>query len=376
MKKSIVISFFILATMSACFGQSSIKKLSKIYKVTSEKKCQKKGGYWYKNKCWANFLEFDDGISKENIDTEVDKQIKESKNYGMKIDDKKLEIDLFFPEVDEDSKEITVVTLFTEGEKVKTLLQIGQWDGNNDKSLQFQVMLFNGNLMDVAEDESKIMSMIVGNGSSQGKFNEEKEEFIIKGSWTNDSKNKKVTFDLKAGGSLIGMGNTTLEIKGSEAFLNGTLGTKSYKQFKEMIANHPEVKTVILENVPGSINDAVNMHTGRIIREAGLTTKVVSSSKISSGGVDIFCAGKKRIIIKGAQLGIHSWGGGDGITADKLPKDHPAHQYQLEYFTMCLGKEKGPKFYFHTLESAPLDGMHWMTAKEIKEWEIATRFIE
>lgn len=374
MKKNIILSFLTLASIMTCFGQSEIDKVSKTYKVKSEKKCQKKGGYWYKDKCWANFKEFDDGISVDKIDAEVEKQLKEAKKYGMTINGKKLGIDLFFPEIDESSKEITLATLFTEKGKTKTLLQVGEWKGENSKTVQLQVLVFNGNLMEI-EDESKIMSLMEGTGFSEGSYNEENEEFSTKGSWTNTVNNKKMTFDLTAGGSLIGMGDTTLEVKGNEAYLNGTLGTKSYKQFKDLIENHPEVKTIVLQNVPGSINDAVNMHTGRIIREAGLTTKVLSNSKISSGGVDIFCAGKKRVIIKGAQLGIHSWGG-NGISADELSEDHPAHQYQLKYFTMCLGKLKGPKFYFHTLTSAPAGDMHWMTDKEIKQWEIATQFTD
>jgi len=374
MKKRIVINFFILAAMTSCFGQSEVKKLSKTYKVSNESDCQKKDGYWYKSKCWANFSEFDDGISKEDIDSEVIKQFKEVEKYGLKINGKEYDIDLFFPEIDESSKEILIITLFTENEKKKTLLQVGEWKGNSSKTIPLQVMLFNGDLTGI-EDESKIMSLMAGNGSSEGKYDEEKEEFTIEGSLTNDDENEKQTFSLTGGGSLIGMGDTTLEVKGNEAYLNGTLGTRSYQQFKDLIENHPEVKTIVLQNVPGSINDAVNMHTGRIIREAGLTTKVLADSKISSGGVDLFCAGKNRIIEKGAQLGIHSWGG-NGITANELPKDHPAHQYQIKFFTMCLGKEKGPKFYFHTLDVAPADDMHWMSDKEIKKWGIFTQFIE
>lgn len=377
MKKSVIISAFILATMSACFGQNEIKKVSKTYKVKSEEKCQKKDGYWYKNKCWANFKEFDDGISVNEIDAEVKKQLKEAEKYGMNINEKKFKIDLFFPEIDEASREITLVTLFTENGKTKTLLQVGAWKGESNKSLQLQTILFNGNLMEMSddEDESKIMSLMVANGTSEVIYNEEKEEFTMKGSLTNEDVSKKMTFDIIAGGSLIGMGDTTLEVKGDEAYLNGTLGTKSYQQFKDLIANHPEVKIIVLENVPGSINDAVNMHTGRIIREAGLATKVLATSKISSGGVDIFCSGEKRIITEGAQFGIHSWGG-NGISADDLSKDHPAHQYQIEYFTMCLGKEKGPNFYFHTLTSAPAGEMHWMSTDEIRKWEIGTSILK
>ena len=145
---------------------------------------------------------------------------------------------------------------------------------------------------------------------------------------------------------------------------------------KEAIANHPNAKTVVLGEISGSVNDLVNMHTGRILREAGLATKVLKDSEIASGGVDLFCAGKERIVEKGAKLGIHSWCCVDDLTAIELPKDHPAHQYQVAFFTMCMGEKTGPDFYFHTLEAAPFDDVHWMSDEEIKKWGVSTKFIE
>ena len=135
--------------------------------------------------------------------------------------------------------------------------------------------------------------------------------------------------------------------------------------------NHKNVKTIVLTQVDGSINDAVNMHTGRILREAGLNTKVLEDSDIASGGVDLFCAGKKRFIAKGAKLGVHSWSG-DNINADELPKNHPAHQYQLAYFTQMLGKKRGTDFYFYTLTSAPPESIHYMSEEELKNWKLKT----
>lgn len=199
--------------------------------------------------------------------------------------------------------------------------------------------------------------------------------FIATGDLQLEKKKESLSLKMNAGTMLMGIGNTKLEIKNNEVYLNGTLGTLSYKQFKELIKDHPEVTTIVLQKVPGSINDAVNMHTGRIIREAGLNTKVLSDSEISSGGVDLFSAGNARIFTKGAQVGIHSWGGG-GFSAHQLPKNHPAHQYQIAYFTMCLGEEKGQDFYFRTLEAAPANSMYWMTKEEIEKWHLATQIID
>ncbi|MEP0262917.1 hypothetical protein [Dokdonia sp.] len=376
--KYIVIVLFLSIALSPFQSHAqSLKQVLKTYKKDSKVACEKKGGYWYQGKCWANFSEFDDGISVENIDSEVEKQLETAEKYGISVDGIDHEIDFFFPEIDEEEGEILFITLFKDENGVKTLLQIAPLKKAKKKSFEANAILLNGNLLEFTEeDQVDVPSMIIAQGTSQVTSQKgDAGDFLITGSLTDVKEGKDIPFTMNAGEMLSGMGDTTLEIKGDEVFLNGTLGTKSYKQFKDLIAQYPEVKTIVLQNVPGSVNDAVNMHTGRIIREAGLTTKVLVDSQISSGGVDLFCAGKERIITQGAQLGIHSWGGG-GLSADDFPKDHPAHQYQIAYFTMCLGEEIGPDFYFRTLEAAPAGEMHWMDWEEIKKWSIATQLIK
>lgn len=369
-----MLTFFVLLS---CSGQNKmVKKFNKTIKATSKSSCEKKEGYWYNDKCWANFKEFDDGISIKDIDTEVVKQLKAVKDFGLEIDKKPYAIDFFFPEMNHEDDELLMVLLFTDKESVKTLILTTSIKNSEKESFTVEAILFNANLMELSEeDEAKIPSYIYATGSANVKSKEYKEaqEFDITGVLNSISNNTKIPFKVKTGETLTGIGNTTLDIKGTEVYLNGTLGTKAYMQFKDLLKTHPEVTTVVLQNVPGSINDAVNMHTGRIIREAGLNTKVLADSQISSGGVDLFCAGKERIVTKGARLGIHSWGG-NGLSADQVARDHPAHQYQLAYFTMCLGKEKGPTFYFRTLEAAPAGDMHWMSDNEIRK-TISTQFL-
>jgi hypothetical protein len=380
--KTIKYILFITLTafvITGCAGQSKmVKKINKTVKASSKSKCEEKGGYWYNDKCWANFKEFDEGISIENIDSEVKKQLNAAKDFGLQLNEKPFNIDFFFPEMNYEDDEFMMISSFTKEEKTNTLILIASIKDSEKKSFTAQAILFNVNLMELTEeDQAKVPSYIVSQGTANV-ISAEKEDmkiFDVTGTLTSVAGGEESSFKMKVGEALAGLGDTRLEIKGTEVYLNGTLGTKGYAQFKDLIKNHPEVTTIVLQNVPGSINDAVNMHTGRIIREAGLNTKVLTNSNISSGGVDLFCAGKERIVTKGARLGIHSWGG-DGISADDIAKDHPAHQYQLEYFTMCLGKEKGPAFYFRTLTAAPAGEMHWMSDKEIKEWKLATSFIE
>ena len=375
MKKVLILSTLFLVFLS-CHGQKSVAtKLNKTIKTSSENHCEEKGGYWYNNKCWANFKEFDEGISVKDIDAETEKQLNAAKEFGLQIDGKSFDIDFFFPEQDEES--LLMILVFSEQAVTKTLLLTTTIKESKRESFTVEVVLFNANLIALSEnEESNITSMIAAQGSAtvQSKEQNKLQEFDISGTLQSATDQTIIPFKTTVGEALAGIGDTTLDIKGNEVYLNGTLGTNAYVQFKDLIENHPEVTTIVLENVPGSINDAVNMHTGRIIREAGLNTKVLADSEIASGGVDLFCAGKQRIVTSGARLGIHSWGG-DGISAGELAKDHPAHQHQIEYFTMCLGTQKGPAFYFRTLEAAPASEIHWMDDTEIKE-TIATQVLE
>jgi hypothetical protein len=186
---------------------------------------------------------------------------------------------------------------------------------------------------------------------------------------------------IKVTESQIGGGNSEFYIDGHEALLNGALGTRTYNQVIDLLTNHPEVDTIVEVNVPGSINDEVNMKTGRLIREHGLFTKVPPNGHIASGGVDLFCAGIVRTIGKGARVGVHSWEGDDGKAAADYPDADPAHNDQISYFNTMLGTPQGRDFYFYTITAAKADNkpdytptdMHYMTVEEIAKWKLETK---
>ncbi|MEM7152058.1 MAG: hypothetical protein AAF799_04410 [Myxococcota bacterium] len=169
----------------------------------------------------------------------------------------------------------------------------------------------------------------------------------------------------------FGAGTSRFAIDGSTATLEGTLGSVTYRQVDAIIEQRPEVDTLVMQDVPGSINDEVNVQTGRLIREAGWGTFVPADGQIASGGVDLFCAGFERSIEPGAMLGVHSWSDGVMDGAD-YPQDHPAHESQLAYFIEMLGDPLGPDFYWFTLAAAPAEDIHWMTDDEIATHQLLT----
>jgi hypothetical protein len=365
MKRVITLAILIATILVSCTPQLQIKS------INSDQACNEKGGYWYNDKCWKDYE--DEGISEADIDSTVDAQMKIISKSVIHIDHKTYPLVSFFPF--EELGRIMFVAVYKESDtSFKSLLIVTNKkmkDNPITGTFKTPVVLFDGNMMGGEIDDKTALE-----GAAKIEvLNFDNLEFDIKGRLVNANKDT-IAFDLISNEAILGAGTSKLEIKGDEAYLSGDLGTISYIQIKNLIKNHPEVKTIVMTKISGSLNDAVNMHTGRILREHGFTTKVLSTSDIASGGVDLFCAGKKRIVEKGAKIGIHSWCCVNDVTARKIPKDHPAHRYQIEYFTMALGADLGPAFYFHTLKSAKFNGIHYMSDKEIKKWNIATDFIE
>jgi len=166
-------------------------------------------------------------------------------------------------------------------------------------------------------------------------------------------------------------GTSTFRLNNNFAYLSGELGSGTYSQVEYLIAAHPEIDTLVFENVPGSLNDDINVYTGRLIREAGFHTIVAANGLIASGGVALFCAGVKRTLEPGARVGVHAWSiPGQEINPALLPPNHHAHRAQLQYFREML--DLGEEFYFFTLHAAPFKSVLWMTDAQIAEFGLAS----
>lgn len=198
------------------------------------------------------------------------------------------------------------------------------------------------------------------------------DDFIYTGSVVDSETQNNYSVRIVMNESLVTGGKSTLVINGNNAVLSGSLGTSTYIQIQEML-NSSTVDTLALASVEGSDNDAINMHTGRLIRAAQLTTLMPHDGEAYSGGVDLFAAGVERKYQEGGKLGVHSWCCEEGKPANELGVDHAAHGAQLTYFREMLGVEKGPAFYFFTLEAAPFNGIHLMTVDEMVKYSLTTQ---
>ena len=150
--------------------------------------------------------------------------------------------------------------------------------------------------------------------------------------------------------------------------MNGPINSRSYAQFIKALNEHPEVDTLVALNVPGSLDDETMIRLGYEVRRRGLNTHLESDSEVFSGGVDLFLAGVERTAAPGAVLGVHSWYDGERDGAD-YPRGAPEHEANRAYVEAMLGDDA---FYWFTLEAAPADDIHEMTAAEIARFGILT----
>jgi len=164
--------------------------------------------------------------------------------------------------------------------------------------------------------------------------------------------------------------NPTLrfEVEGDRAYAYGTIDGSTPGRVIELIIDHPEVDTLVLADVPGSVDDDSSLRACRMIRKHGLATHVPADGEIASGGVDMFCAGARRTAEDGAMIGVHSWGG-LGEAGDSTDRDDEAHEMYLDF---CEEMGLPESFYWFTIEAAGPDDIHWMTREEMTRFGLLT----
>jgi len=158
------------------------------------------------------------------------------------------------------------------------------------------------------------------------------------------------------------------DVRGDQAFMSGVIGVSTPFRVMELVHYHPEVKTIIMNDVPGSIDDYSSLRAARIVRKHGLNTHVPSDGEVASGGTDFFQAGVSRTCGKGAKFGVHSWAE-FGTEGTDYPRNDEVHDMYLEY---CDEMGISQSFYWYTLEAASAEDIHYMTDKELAQYGMIT----
>jgi len=150
-------------------------------------------------------------------------------------------------------------------------------------------------------------------------------------------------------------------------YMNGVIGSDTLTVLQELFNSYPQITTLIMQDVPGSMDDEINLLASMEIRNRGINTHIPTDGMVASGGSDMFLAGVKRTIEAGAKIGVHSWSDGSGKVALDYPRDHQAHVIYLDYYN-AIGITTD--FYWYTLAAASADNIHWMTTEEITQYGI------
>ena len=266
MKRIYITIFLILASVFVFLTQNLLAQ-----KKIGKESCTKNKGYWYGNKCWENFE--DESISANDIDRFVEEQIKIINKAMVQIDGRNYPIKEIDLSMDDDDENFFFTIKAANTDKNLVLI-INQKDFDANKKFKTLGFIYTG---DKKLNERLFKKAKYGRLQIVKKDSANLSSFVLKvtGKLEDPETGKKIKISSEINEVVISEGRSVLGIKGNEALLSGVLGTTTYKQIKDLVTNHPKVKTLVLTDVPGSMNDAVNVHTGRLVRNAGLTTKAL-----------------------------------------------------------------------------------------------------
>lgn len=154
--------------------------------------------------------------------------------------------------------------------------------------------------------------------------------------------------------------------------MTGLINSKSFKQLKKVMEDNPSITTIIMIDVPGSLNDEVNIEMCTWIRDQKLNTYLKKDSHVASGGTDLFLAGVSRTYEQGAKVGVHSWRSSTGKEAKDVPRDDKAHELYTNYTKKMLGSDR---FYWFTIYAADAGDIHYMSFEEMTDYQMYTKFV-
>jgi len=166
----------------------------------------------------------------------------------------------------------------------------------------------------------------------------------------------------------------SIDVRGKKyMFIKGTINSSTPRQMERAHRRNPDVRVIVMTNVPGSLDDEANLSAALTIHKLGLWTYIPPKGEVASGGTDMFLAGKRRLLHRRSKVGVHSFGGeddnGNFISGADIPRDDEIHQLYLEYYR-AIGISED--FYWYTLRAAAADDIHYMTPAERKKYRVHT----
>ena len=152
------------------------------------------------------------------------------------------------------------------------------------------------------------------------------------------------------------------------AALVGTTDGRSPAHLAAMLTAFPQIERLDFVEAPGTLDDLANLKMGRLLRARGISTSVSAGGSVRSGAVELFLAGSRRTIARGAEFAVHGWLDYDGRGAADYPAGSPEHQRYLDYYTeMGMTRDEAARFYAMT-NSVPFEDALWLDGVEMAQW--------
>ncbi|QUJ77393.1 hypothetical protein KDD17_05180 [Sulfitobacter albidus] len=139
--------------------------------------------------------------------------------------------------------------------------------------------------------------------------------------------------------------------------LDGVITRRSARGFEGVLAQNPQIATLVFQRVEGGRHLEDVLRLGTLIRSSGLTTALRSDSVVRGGGVDLFVAGVARRMVAGAVI-------------DPSSRADPARR---AYLRAMLGSDD---FYRFTLRNPAAGGIQGMSIEDITRLGLLTEPVQ
>ena len=160
------------------------------------------------------------------------------------------------------------------------------------------------------------------------------------------------------------------EVRDNRAYGYGYTDDRSMGVVRKLLTAHSQVDTLVLKDMSGTKDGDRNIFLARDIRRRGLNTHLERNSRIASGAVDLFIAGKRRTMECGALIGVHSWSIGETVRISPGDMGSDSRQKYHERFLSDMGID--PAFYAFTRAAAEPEDIHYMSVEEINRFGLTS----
>ena len=154
----------------------------------------------------------------------------------------------------------------------------------------------------------------------------------------------------------------------TRAVLVGTTDAATPGQFAALLQAYPQLRTLDLVEAPGTENDRANLAVGRMIRAAGLTTRVPRGGSVRSGAVELFLAGARREVEDGARFAVHAWRDNHGREASDFPDGAPEHRAYLDFYREMGMSAPAARDFYDMTNAVPHARARWLDAGDMRGW--------